>query len=121
MSNAVEMKWTIKAGVSAFVLIALASFCVPSLQTFYSSTTGVQHHRQQFNDKGKVNFCVLAKSPTKLGIRKSSAQQLVQLFCSVGEVSLRRINFPAHSVCLVNIHSGITRGSLTLRERAPPV
>jgi len=115
------MKWTNKAAVSAFVLIALTSFCAPSLQTFYNSTTGAQRHRQQFNDKGKVNFCVLAKSPTKVCIRKSSAQQLVQLFYSIREVSLRRINFPARSVCLVKIHSGITRGSRTLRERGPPV
>jgi hypothetical protein len=110
-----------RAAVSAFAVIALASFCSPSLQTLHSSTTGAQHHRKQFNDKGKLNLCVLAKTPTKVCIRKGSAQRPVQLFYSVGDVSLRRINFPACSLCPLKIHSGITRGSLTLRERAPPV
>jgi hypothetical protein len=110
-----------RAAVSAFAVIALASFCSPSLQTLHSSTTGAQRHRKQFNDKGKLNLCVLAKTPTKVCIRKGSAQRPVQLFYSVGDVSLRRINFPACSLCPLKNHSGITRGSLTLRERAPPV
>jgi hypothetical protein len=121
VSDAVETNWTIRAAVSAFVVIALASFCSPSLQTLNSSTTGAQHHREQFTHKGKINFCVLAKTPTKICIRKGSAQQPVQLFYSAGDVSLRRINFPACSLCPPRIHSGIARGSLTLRERAPPV
>jgi hypothetical protein len=121
VSDAVEMNWTIRAAVSAFVVIALASFCSPSLQTLNSSPTGAQHHREQFTHKGKINFCVLAKTPTKICIRKGSAQQPVQLFYSAGDVSLRRINFPACSHCPPRIHSGIAHGSLTLRERAPPV
>jgi hypothetical protein len=121
VSDAVETNWTIRAAVSAFVVIALASFCSPSLQTLNSSTTGAQHHREQFTHKVKINFCVLAKTPTKICIRKGSAQQPVQLFYSAGDVSLRRINFPACSLCPPRIHSGIARGSLTLRERAPPV
>jgi hypothetical protein len=121
VSDTVETNWTIRAAVSAFVVIALASFCSPSLQTLNSSTTGAQHHREQFTHKVKINFCVLAKTPTKICIRKGSAQQPVQLFYSAGDVSLRRINFPACSLCPPRIHSGIARGSLTLRERAPPV
>jgi hypothetical protein len=121
VSDAVETNWTIRAAVSAFVVIALASFCSPSLQTLNSSTTGAQHHRERFTHKGKINFCVLAKTPTKICIRKGSAQQPVQLFYSAGNVSLRRTNFPACSLCPPRIHSGIARGSLTLRERAPPV
>jgi hypothetical protein len=57
VSDAVETTWTIRAAVSAFVVIALASFCSPSLQTLNSSTTGAQHHREQFTHKGKINFC----------------------------------------------------------------
>jgi hypothetical protein len=121
VSDAIETNWTIRSAVSAFVVIALASFCSPSLQTLQSSTTGAQHHREQFNDKGKINFCVLAKTPTKVCVRKGSAQQPVQLFSSVGDVSLCRVNSPACSVYPPRIHSGIARGSLTLRERAPPV
>src|SRR4029453_5830902 len=121
VSDAVETNWHIRQAVSAFVVIGLASFCSPSLQTLNSSTTGAQHHREQFTHKGKINFCVLAKTPTKICIRKGSAQQPVQLFYSAGDVSLRRINFPACSLCPPRIHSGIARGSLTLRERAPPV
>ncbi|PWT84998.1 MAG: hypothetical protein C5B58_03785 [Acidobacteria bacterium] len=121
VSDAVEANWTIRGAVSAFVVIALASFCSPSLQTFNSSATGAQHHREQFNDKGKINLCVLAKTPTKICIRKGSAQQPVRLFCSAGDVSLRRITFPACLLCPPRIHSDIARGSLTLRERAPPV
>jgi hypothetical protein len=120
MSDAVETNWRIRAVVSAFVVIALASFCSPGLQTLHSSTAGAQHHRKQFNLKGKINLCVLAKIPTKICVRKG-AQQSVQLFYSAGDVSLRHINFPACSLCAPKIHSGIARGSLTLRERAPPV
>jgi hypothetical protein len=121
VSDGVETNWTIRAVVSAFVVIALASFCSPSLQTLHSSTTSAQHHQEQFNHKGKINFCVLAKTPTKVCIRKGSAQQPVQLFYSAGDVSLRRINFSACSLWAPGIHSDISRGSLTLRERAPPV
>jgi hypothetical protein len=121
VSDAVETNWAIRAAVSTFVVIALASFSSPSLQTLYSSARGAHHHREQFNDKGKINFCVLAKTPTKICIRKGSAQQPVQLFYSVGDVSLRRINFSPRSPCATGILSAITRGSLTLRERAPPV
>jgi hypothetical protein len=121
VSDAVETNWTIRAAMSALVVIALASFCSPGLQTLNSSTTGAQHHREQFNDKGKINLCVLAKTPTKVCIRKAGAQQPVKLFYSAEDVSLRRINFPACSVCPSRIHSDIARGSLTLRERAPPV
>ncbi|PYK14784.1 MAG: hypothetical protein DME55_14575 [Verrucomicrobia bacterium] len=121
VSDAVETNWTIRAAVSAFVVIALASFCSPSPQTLHSSTTGAQHRREQSTHKGKINFCVLAKTPAKLCIRKGGAQQPVQLFYSAGDVSLRRINFSARSLCATGIHSDIARGSLTLRERAPPV
>jgi hypothetical protein len=121
VSEDIEANWTIRAVVSAFGLIALASFCSPSLQALHSSTTALHHHQEQFNHKGKINFCVLAKTPTKVCIRKSSAQQPVQLFYSAGNVSLRGINFSARSLCATRIHSDITRGSLTLRERAPPV
>jgi hypothetical protein len=121
VSEGIEANWTIRAVVSAFVVIALASFCSPSLQTLNSSTTGAQHHREQFTHKGKINFCVLAKTPTKVSVRKGSAQQPIQVFSFVWDVSLRRINFAACSLCPPRIHSGIARGSLTLRERAPPV
>jgi hypothetical protein len=121
VSKGIEANWTIRAAVSAFAVIALASFCSPSLQALHSSTTALQHHQKQFNHKGKINFCVLAKTPTKVCIRKGSAQQPVQLFYSAGNVSLRRINFSARSLCATRIHSDIARGSLTLRERAPPV
>jgi hypothetical protein len=120
VSDAVDTDWTIKAAVSAFVVIALASFCSPGLQTLHSSTAGA-HHREQFDHKGKINLCVLAKAQTKVCIRKGGAQQPVQLFYSAGDISLRRINFPACLLCPPRIHSGIARGSLTLRERAPPV
>jgi hypothetical protein len=121
VSDAVETNWTIRAVVSAFVVIALASFCSPSLQTLHSSVSALQHHQEQFNHKGEINFWVLAKTPAKLCIRKGSAQQPVQLFYSAGDVSLRRINFSARSLYATRIHSDIGRGSLTLRERAPPV
>jgi hypothetical protein len=121
VSDVVDTNWTIRAAMSAFVVIALVSFCSPGLQTLHSSTAGTQHHREQFNHKGKINLCVLAKTPTKVCIRKSGAQQPVQLFYSARDISLRRINFPACSLCPPRIHSGIARGSLTLRERAPPV
>jgi hypothetical protein len=120
VSEAIEANRTIRAVVSAFGLIALASFCSPSLQTLHGSITALQH-QEQFNHKGKINFCVLAKTPTKVCIRKGSAQQPVQLFYSAGDVSLRRIKFSARSLCATGIPSAITRGSLTLRERAPPV
>jgi hypothetical protein len=121
VSEGIEANWTIRAAVSAFGVIALASFCSPSLQALHSSTTALQHHQKQFNHKGKINFCVLAKTPTKVCIRKGSAQQPVQLFYSAGDVSLRRINFSPRLLCATGIHSDIARGSLTLRERAPPV
>jgi hypothetical protein len=121
VNEVIEANWTIRAVVSAFGVIALASFCSPSLQTLHGSITGLQHHQEQFNHKGKINFCVLAKTPAKLCIRKGSAQQPVQLFYSAGDVSLRLINFSPCSLCATGIPSAITRGSLMLRERAPPV
>jgi hypothetical protein len=121
VSGAVDNNWTIRAAVSAFLVIVLASFCSPGLQTLHSSTAGAQQHREQFNHKGKIDLCVLAKSPTKVCIRKGGAQQPAQIFYSAGDISSRRINFPACSLCPPRIHSGIARGSLTLRERAPPV
>jgi hypothetical protein len=121
VSEGIEANRTIRAGVTAFGLIALASFCSPSLQALHSSPTALQHHQKQFNHKGKINFCVLAKTPAKVCIRKGSAQQPVQLFYSAGDVSLRRINLSARSLCATRIRSDIARGSLTLRERAPPV
>jgi hypothetical protein len=87
----------------------------------HSSTTAAQHHREQFNHKDKINLCVFAKTPTKVCIRKGGAQQPVQLCYSAGDISSRGIHFPACSLCPPRIHSGIARGSLTLRERAPPV
>ncbi|HMH04489.1 MAG TPA: hypothetical protein VK556_09850 [Candidatus Udaeobacter sp.] len=121
VSDGVETNWTIRAAVSAFVVIALASFCLPGLPTLHSSTAGAQQHREQFNHKKKINLCVLAKTPAKVCIRKGGAQQPVKLFYYAGDISLRRINFPACSLCPPGIHSGIARGSLMLRERAPPV
>jgi len=121
VTDAVETNKTIRAAVSAFVVIALASFCSPSLQILNSSATDGQPHREQFNDKGKINFCVLAKTPAKVCIRKGCSQQPVQLFYSADNVSLRRTNFSPRSLCTTEIPSAITRGSLTLRERAPPV
>jgi hypothetical protein len=94
VSDAAETNWTIRAAVSAFVVIALASFCSPSLQTLKGSTTGAQHHRSNLIHKGKINFCVLAKTPTKLCIRKGSAQQPVQIFYSAGDVSLQPHQLP---------------------------
>jgi hypothetical protein len=120
VSDAVETNWTIRAAVNAFVVIALALFCSPGLQTLHTSTAGA-HHREQFNHKDKINLCVLAKTPTKVCIRKGGAQQPVQLFYSAGDILWRRINFPACSLCPPRNHSDIARGSLTLRERAPPV
>jgi hypothetical protein len=121
VNEVIEANWTIRAVVSAFGVIALASFCSPSLQALHSSTTALQHHQGQFNHKGKINFCVLAKTPTKVCIRKGSAQQPVRLFYSAVDVSLRRFNLSARSVCATRIHSDIARGSFSLRERAPPV
>jgi hypothetical protein len=121
VSEGIEANRTIRAVVSAFGVIALAFFCSPSLQALRSSTTALQHHQGQFNHKGKINLCVLAKTPAKVCIRKGSAQQTVQLFYSAGDVSVRRINLSARSLCATGIPSDIARGSLTLRERAPPV
>jgi hypothetical protein len=121
VSDAVETNWTIRAAMNAFVVIALASFCSPGLQTLQSSTGAAQHHREQFNHKDKINLCVFAKTLTKVCIRKSGAQQPAQVFYSAGGVSSRRINLPACSLCPPKNHSDIARGSLTLRERAPPV
>ena len=121
VNEVIEANWTTRAVVSAFGVIALASFCSPSLQAVHGFTNALQHHQEQFNHKGKIDFCVLAKTPTKVSIRKGSAQQPVQLFYSAGDVSLRRIKFSARSLCATRIHSDIARGSLTLRERAPPV
>ena len=121
MSEGIEANRTIRAVVSAFGLIALASFCSPSLQTLHGSISALQHHQEQFNHKGKIHFCVLAKTPAKVCIRKGSAQQPVQLFYSASDVSLGRINFSPRSLYATEIPSAIVRGSLTLRERAPPV
>ena len=121
VSDAVDTNRTVRAAVSAFVVIALASFCSLGLQTLHSSTSNAQHHHEQLNYKGRINLCVLAKTPTKVCIRKGGPQQPVQVFYSAGDISSRRINFPACSLCPPRIHSGIARGSLTLRERAPPV
>jgi hypothetical protein len=121
VSDAVETGWTTRTVVSAFVVIALASFCSPTLQTLHSSTTPVQHHQEQFDHKGKIEFCVLAKTPTKVCTRNGSAQQSVQLFYSASDVSLHRPNLSARSFCAMAIHSEIARGSVTFRERAPPV
>jgi hypothetical protein len=107
VNDAVDINWTIREVVSAVVVIALASFCSPGLQPL--------HH------KGKNNLCVLAKTPTKVCIRKSNAQQPVQFVRSAGDVSLHRLNFSPRSLFATGIHSDIARGSLTLRERAPPV
>jgi hypothetical protein len=121
VSDAVETGWTTRTVVSAFVVIALASFCSPTLKGLHSSTTPVQHHQEQFDHKGKIEFCDLAKTPTKVSTRKGSAQQSVQLFYSAIGVSLHRLNLSARSICATAIHSEIARGSVTFRERAPPV
>jgi hypothetical protein len=121
VSDAVETGWTTRTVVSAFVAIALASFNSPTLQTLHSSTTPVHHHQEQFDHKGKIEFCVLAKTPTKVCTRKGSAQQSVQLFYSASDVSLRCLDLSARSICTTAIHSEIARGNVTFRERAPPV
>lgn len=121
MSDAVKAGWTTRTVVSAFVVIALASFCSPALQTLHSSTTPVQHHQEQFDLKGKSGFCLLTKTPTKVCNRKGSAQQSVQLFYSGSDVSLHRPDLSARSICAAVIHSEIARGNVTFRERAPPV
>jgi hypothetical protein len=118
VSDAVETGWTTRAVVSSFVVIALASFCSPAL---HSSTTLVKHHQEQFDHKGKIEFCVLAKTPTKVSTRKDRAQQLVQLFYSASDISLHRLSLSARSICATAIHSEIARGRVTFRERAPPV
>jgi hypothetical protein len=121
VSDAFKIGWTTRTVVSAFVAIALASFCSPTRQTLHSSTTPVQHHQEQFDHKGKIEFCVLAKTPTKVCTRKDSAQQSVQLFYSASDVSLHGPNLSARSICATAIHSEIARGSVTFRERAPPL
>jgi hypothetical protein len=121
VSDSADTNRPISAAVSGFVVIALASFCSPGLQTLHSSTSNARHHREQLNYKGKINLCILAKTPTKVCVRKGGPQQTVQLFYSAGDVSLRHNNLPARALCAPRIHSGIARGSLTLRERAPPV
>jgi hypothetical protein len=121
VNDAVDINWTIREVVSAVVVIALASFCSPGLQPLHGSAPPFQHHQEQFDHKGKNNLCVLAKTPTKVCIRKSNAQQPVQFVRSAGDVSLHRLNFSPRSLFATGIHSDITRGSLTLRERAPPV
>jgi hypothetical protein len=83
VSDAVDTKWIGRAAVNAFVVIALASFCSPGLQTLSSSTAGA-HHRAQFNHKGKINLCVLAKTPTKVCIRKGGAQNQFRFFILPG-------------------------------------
>lgn len=120
VSEAVETGWTIRTVVSAFVVIALASFCSPTLQSLHSSTTPVQHHQEQFDHKGKIEFCVLGKTPAKVCTRKGSAQQSVQLFCFV-DISLHGLNLSARSICSTAIHFEIARESVTFRERASPV
>jgi hypothetical protein len=121
VSDAVETGRTSRTVVSAFVVIALASFCSPTLKALHSSTTPVQHHQEQFDHKGKIEFCDLAKTPTKVSTRKGSGQQSVQLFYSAIGVSLHRLNLSARSICATAIHFEIARGSVTFRERAPPV
>jgi hypothetical protein len=116
----VEKNRRIRVVVSAFVVLALASFCLPSLQTLNNSTDSGQL-QEQFNHTGKLNVCIFAKAPAKISIRKGSPQQPVQFFYSAGDVSLQGLNFFARSICVATIHPGIVRGSLTLRERAPPV
>jgi hypothetical protein len=118
VGDTVETGWTTRNVVSAFVVIALACFCSPTL---HSSTTPVRHHQEQFDHKGKIEFCVLAKAPTKVCTRKGSAQQLVQLFYSASDISVHRLSLSARSICATAIHSEIARGSVTFRERAPPV
>ena len=121
VSDAVETGWTTRTVVSAFVVIALASFCSPTLKTLHSSATPVQHHQEQIDHKGKIEFSALTKTPTKVCTRKGSPQQLVQVFYSASHVSLRRPNLSARSICATAIHSEIARGSVTFRKRAPPV
>ena len=121
VSNADETGWTTRTVVSAFVVIALASFCSPTPKTLHSSATPVQHHQEQLDHKGKIELCVLAKAPTKVCTRKGGAQQLVQLFYSASDISLHRLGLSARSICATAIYSEIARGSVTFRERAPPV
>ena len=54
VSEPVKTGWTTRTVMSAFVVIALASFCSPTLKTLHSSTTPVQHHQEQFDHKGKI-------------------------------------------------------------------
>jgi hypothetical protein len=121
VSDAFETGWTTRTVVSAFVVIALASFSSPTLKTLHRSTRSVQHHQEQFDHKGKIELCVLAKVPTKVCTRKGSAQQSFQVFYSASDVSLRRLNLSTGSICATAIHSEIARGNSTFRERAPPL
>ncbi|HZS18176.1 MAG TPA: hypothetical protein VFA51_09630, partial [Candidatus Udaeobacter sp.] len=121
VNGSVDKKWTIKTAVSAVVLVALGSFCLPSPQILYGATAEAQRDRQKFTDKAKANLYVLAKTSTKVSVRKNSAQPVVQLFSQVGDISSRNVKFAARSLCPLQNYSGITRGSLTLRERGPPV
>jgi hypothetical protein len=120
MSDPVERTWTMRDVVSAFVVIALAPFCSPSLQVLHRSITALPHHQEQFNHKAKISLCVFAKASTKVCIRKSSGQQPGQFFYSAGDISLRPLTFFARSLCATRNDSDVARGSLTLRERAPP-
>ena len=119
--DAFETGSTTRTVVSAFVVIALASLSSPTLKTVHRSARSVQHHQEQFDHKGKIEFCVLTKTSTKVCTRKDSAQQSVQLFYSASDVSLHRLNLSARSICAIAIHSEIARGSVTFRKRAPPV
>jgi len=119
--DAFETGSTTRTVVSAFVVIALASLSSPTLKTVHRSARSVQHHQEQFDHKGKMELCVLAKTSTKVCSRKGSAQQSFQVFYSVSDVSVRRLNLSARSICATAIHSEIAGGNSTFRERAPPV
>ena len=66
------------------MLVALGSFCLPILQIPCVSTAGVQRDCQEFTRNAKLNPCVLAKTSTKVSVRKSTAQPLVQLSLNSG-------------------------------------
>ena len=119
VKDPVETNWTSRAAVSAFALVALAAFCAPSLQAFANSTTLVRHQREEA--KQTINCRVFAKGPAKLSLRKVSAQQLFAVFYSAADALLRRPNFSARLISAAESDFDIARGSLTLRERAPPV
>lgn len=107
--------------VSAFAAIALAAFCSPTSKNLHGSPTPVQQHQKQFDHKGGTEFCVLAKTPTKVCTRKGTAQQSVQLLYSGSDVSLHSPDLSARLLCAALIHSHIARENVTFRERAPPV